>query len=230
MSLIELINIKKVYGKNDYAVCALNGISLTINKGDMIAIMGTSGSGKSTLLNILGCLDKSTEGEYILNGRNITSYNNNELASIRNNNFGFVVQYFALIDDYSVLENVIIPLEYSKINKKQKKEKVIKLLERLGLENKINRLPKELSGGQNQRVALARALINNPEIILADEPTGALDKKTSQEILSILKKLNEEGKTIIIVTHDENIAKQCHKIIKIEDGENIFASREIEKE
>lgn len=221
MSLIKLVNIKKIYGKNDSAFCALHGISTTINKGDMIAIMGTSGSGKSTLLNIIGCLDKSTDGEYILNDKNINCYSNNELALLRNKTFGFIVQYFALIDDYSVLENVIIPLEYSKASKKEKRETVVEFLKVLGIEDKIDRLPRELSGGQNQRVAIARAIVNNPEIILADEPTGALDRKTSQEIMSILKKLNEIGKTIIIVTHDENIANQCNRILKIEDGKII---------
>lgn len=221
MSLIKLVNIKKIYGKNDSAFCALDGISTTINKGDMIAIMGTSGSGKSTLLNIIGCLDKSTDGEYILNDKNINCYSNNELALLRNKTFGFIVQYFALIDDYSVLENVIIPLEYSKASKKEKRETVVEFLKVLGIEDKIDRLPRELSGGQNQRVAIARAIVNNPEIILADEPTGALDRKTSQEIMSILKKLNEIGKTIIIVTHDENIANQCNRILKIEDGKII---------
>lgn len=221
MSLIKLVNIKKIYGKNDSALCAVDGISTTINRGDMIAIMGTSGSGKSTLLNIIGCLDKSTDGEYILNNKNINSYNNNELALLRNKTFGFIVQYFALIDDYSVLENVIIPLEYSKASKREKRETVVQFLKELGIEDKIDRLPRELSGGQNQRVAIARAIVNNPEIILADEPTGALDRKTSQEIMSILKKLNEIGKTIIIVTHDENIANQCNRILKIEDGKII---------
>lgn len=221
MNLINLINIKKFYGKNDSEFCALNGISMTIKKGDMIAIMGTSGSGKSTLLNIIGCLDKSTDGEYILNGKSINDYNNKELALLRNKTFGFVVQYFALIEDYSVYENVVIPLEYTKIRKDEKRKKVSQYLKLLGVENKIDKLPKELSGGQSQRVAIARALINNPEIILADEPTGALDNKTSQEIMSILKTLNENGKTILIVTHDENIANQCNRILKIEDGKLI---------
>lgn len=221
MNLINLINIKKFYGKNDSEFCALNGISMTIKKGDMIAIMGTSGSGKSTLLNIIGCLDKSTDGEYILNGKSINDYNNKELALLRNKTFGFVVQYFALIEDYSVYENVVIPLEYTKIRKDEKRKKVSQYLKLLGVENKIDKLPKELSGGQSQRVAIARALINNPEIILADEPTGALDNKTSQEIMSILKTLNENGKTILIVTHDESIANQCNRILKIEDGKLI---------
>jgi putative ABC transport system ATP-binding protein len=218
VSLINLDNIIKIYGKEDSEVLALKGIHLSIQKGEMIAIMGTSGSGKSTLLNIIGCLDRSTSGDYFLNNKNIESYSNKELVMLRNKMFGFVVQYFALIEDYSVYENVVIPLEYAKVNKKQKKERVIKILKELGVGEKIDKFPSELSGGQNQRVAIARALVNEPEIILADEPTGALDNKTSQEIMSILRKLNENGKTIIIVTHDENIANQCDRILKIEDG------------
>ncbi len=218
MSLINLVNIKKVYGKNDSAVCALDGVSINIAQGDLIAITGTSGSGKSTLLNIIGCLDRSTDGDYFLNNKNINSFNNRELAKIRNKTFGFVVQDFALIEDYSVFENVVIPLEYTKDNKKEKRKKVINLLKELSVEEKIDKYPRELSGGQNQRVAIARALANNPEIILADEPTGALDNKTSKEIMSIFKKLNEKGKTIIIVTHDLHIANQCNRILSIEDG------------
>lgn len=218
MSLISLKHIKKIYGSGDSTVSALNDVSLNIEKGAMIAVMGTSGSGKSTLLNIIGCLDRCTSGEYILNGKNIYNYSSKELANLRNKMFGFIVQYFALIDDYSVYENVVIPLEYAKVSRKEKKERVKNLLMKLGVEDKIDKLPSQLSGGQNQRVAIARALINEPEIILADEPTGALDRKTSAEIMSILKKLNEEGKTVIVITHDEEIAKKCKQIIRIEDG------------
>lgn len=216
MSLIELRDIRKVYGTGDGAVNALNGISLCIEKGDMLAIMGTSGSGKSTLLNIIGCLDKSTSGEYFFDRQDVKRYKN--ISMLRNKGFGFIVQYFALIDDYSIYENVVVPLEYTKISRKAKKEKILKMLKSLGIEDKIDKTPKELSGGQCQRVAIARALINDPDVILADEPTGALDKKTSSEIMKILKELNNQGKTIIIVTHDENIAKQCNTIIKLEDG------------
>lgn len=221
MSLISLKHIKKIYGSGDSTVSALNDVSLNIEKGAMIAVMGTSGSGKSTLLNIIGCLDRCTSGEYILNGKNIYNYSSKELANLRNKMFGFIVQYFALIDDYSVYENVVIPLEYAKVSRKEKKERVKNLLMKLGVEDKIDKLPSQLSGGQNQRVAIARALINEPEIILADEPTGALDRKTSAEIMSILKKLNEEGKTVIVITHDEEIAKKCKQIIRIEDGKII---------
>lgn len=216
INLIKLHNIKKTYGKGDGIVNALNGVTLTINKGEMIAIMGTSGSGKSTLLNILGCLDERTSGDYFLNGRNITEYDN--LSLLRNKTFGFIVQYFALIDDYTVYENVLIPLEYSNIKRSLKKEKIMQMLKNFKIEDKVNKLPRELSGGQCQRVAIARALINDPEIILADEPTGALDKKTSLEIMSVFKQLNEMGKTIIIVTHDVNIADNCKRIINLEDG------------
>ncbi|NKF08828.1 ABC transporter ATP-binding protein (plasmid) [Clostridium gasigenes] len=216
MEFLKLNNISKDYGKKGLQVCALKNISISVNKGDFIAIMGTSGSGKSTLLNILGCLDTQTKGEYFINGEET---NKNDLAPLRNKMFGFVFQHFALIEDYTVEENIVVPLEYSKLSRKQKKQKVIKYLEILGLETKAKCFPKELSGGQSQRVAIARAIINDPEIILADEPTGALDSKTSENIINIFKKLNKAGKTIILVTHDKKIADQCNKIIFIEDGE-----------
>ncbi|CAM2912481.1 ABC transporter ATP-binding protein [Hathewaya histolytica] len=219
MSLIELKDINKIYGFGDSRIEALKNIDLNIEKGDMIAIMGASGSGKSTLLNILGCLDKPNSGSYLLDGKEISKLTKNEQASLRGNFFGFIVQYFALIEDYSVFENVKIPLDYTKISKKEKKERIIKLLKNLGIEDKISRNPNQLSGGQNQRVAIARALVNNPQVILADEPTGALDTKTSEEVMEIFKNINKEGKTIIIVTHDSTIASQCQKIIHIKDGE-----------
>ncbi|MFX0549572.1 ABC transporter ATP-binding protein [Hathewaya histolytica] len=219
MSLIELKDINKIYGFGDSRIEALKNIDLNIEKGDMIAIMGASGSGKSTLLNILGCLDKPNSGSYLLDGKEVSKLTKNEQASLRGNFFGFIVQYFALIEDYSVFENVKIPLDYTKISKKEKKERIIKLLKNLSIEDKISRNPNQLSGGQNQRVAIARALVNNPQVILADEPTGALDTKTSEEVMEIFKNINKEGKTIIIVTHDSTIASQCQKIIHIKDGE-----------
>lgn len=218
MSFISLKNVSKIYGKDGAKVEALKNVDLNINKGEFISIMGTSGSGKSTLLNILGCLDKSSSGNYFINGIDVVSFSNKKLANIRNKTFGFVVQYFGLIDDFTVFENIQIPLEYSGISKKDRKKLISSVLEDLKISDKIDSTPKELSGGQNQRVAIARALVNNPDVILADEPTGALDKKTAQEIMNILKHLNELGKTIIIVTHDEFIASNCNRIIKIEDG------------
>ncbi|NFT07439.1 MULTISPECIES: ABC transporter ATP-binding protein [Clostridium] len=219
MKVIGLKDIKKIYGKKDYETVALQSIDLEISEGESIAIMGTSGSGKSTLLNILGCLDTQTSGSYFFNGNSINTFKEKELAKLRNSSFGFIVQSFALIDDFTVYENVVIPLDYSK-NKKKKSE-VINLLKKLGIDEKINKTPKELSGGQCQRVAIARALVNDPEVILADEPTGALDGRTGQEIMNILLDLNKKGKTLIIVTHDLNIAKQCHRIVNIVDGKII---------
>lgn len=222
MPLIELNNVHKIYGSNSNKVTALHNLNLKINKGELLAIVGPSGSGKSTLLNIIGTLDTVTQGEYLLDGKNINNLNKLQLAQIRNKRFGFVVQHFALISDYTVFENVEIPLEYAKVKFKNRKSKIENLLVKLEIQNKINCNIKELSGGQCQRVAIARALANNPEIILADEPTGALDQGTGQAVLNIFKDLNKEGKTVIIVTHNHKIAEQCTRIIKMQDG-NIIA-------
>ncbi|MGL5415661.1 MAG: ABC transporter ATP-binding protein [Clostridium sp.] len=216
MALIEMKNVFKTYGVGDGSHEALKDISLQINEGELVAIIGKSGSGKSTLLNIMGCIDKVTDGEYIIEGKNTKDFNEKSLAKGRNKLIGFVLQYFGLINSYTVYENVELPLIYAK--EKKRKEKVLSMLEKLEILNKKDKLPSELSGGQNQRVAIGRALINNPKIILADEPTGALDKETSIQVMDILLKLNKDGKTVIIVTHDESIAKKCKRIIKIEDG------------
>lgn len=221
MNLIELKNIKKVYGKGEASVEALKEINLTIDKGEMIAIMGASGSGKSTLLNIIGFLDEPTDGSYLLDGQLVSKLSDKILARNRNEFIGFVVQNFALIEDYTVFQNIKVPLDYTKIARKEKKQRIISILDKMKILNKKDKLPKELSGGQNQRVAIARALVNNPQIILADEPTGALDRKTGDEVMSIFKKFNEEGKTVIIITHDERVANMCKRIIKIEDGKLI---------
>ncbi|MDY5911605.1 MAG: ABC transporter ATP-binding protein [Inconstantimicrobium porci] len=225
MSLIEIKNIKKTYGCGENEVKALRGINLNVDKGDFLAIMGPSGSGKSTLLNILGFLDKPTEGEYIFNGEKTDSLKDAKLAKYRNSHVGFVVQNFALIDDYTIFQNVKVPLDYAHVSSKEKKKRIEYLLKIMGIEDKKNKLPKELSGGQNQRAAIARALVNSPDIILADEPTGALDRKNSDEIMKVFKKLNDEGKTIIIITHDERVGSMCKKIVYIEDG----MVKEIEK-
>lgn len=219
MGLIELKNINKVYGKNESEINALKNINLTIETGDFIAIMGRSGSGKSTLLNILGLLDKASDGEYLFNGVSINNYSKKEIALLRNKDFGFIVQYFALVDDYTVEENIRIPLDYSKKTRKEKKSRINEVLKQLQIEDKEKKYPKELSGGQCQRVAIARALVNNPSIILADEPTGALDTVTADIVMDILKELNDNGKTIIIVTHDKNVAEKCKKILYVENGE-----------
>lgn len=216
--IIELKEIEKEYGKNDNKVNALRGIDFLVNEGEIIAIIGPSGSGKSTLLNILGFLDKATKGKYYFKGELVENLNDKELSKLRNKNIGFVVQNFALIEDYTVFQNVKVPLDYTKLSKREKKKRIEDVLKKLNIENKKEKYPNELSGGQNQRVAIARALVNNPEIILADEPTGALDRRTGKEVMDILKTLNKEGKTIIIITHDKFIADMCDRIIEIEDG------------
>ena len=180
--------------------------------------MGTSGSGKSTLLNILGILDVATEGDYHLFGKNIAEYSMKEKAKLRNEKFGFVVQDFALISHYSALKNVMLPLEYTKLSKKEKIERAIKLMERLGIVHRAKAVPAKLSGGQKQRVAIARALVNHADILLCDEPTGALDSKTTEDIMALLMELNREGKTLVIVTHDEKVAKYCKKQYVMNDG------------
>lgn len=217
--MIELNNISKVYNKsNTNEVKVLQNIELKIEKSSMLAIMGPSGSGKSTLLNILGCLDIPSMGTYKLYNQELQSLNRRKLATIRNEHFGFVVQDFALIEDYTVMKNVEIPILYSK-DKTNKKERVLSILERLGMKEKASEYAYNLSGGQRQRVAIARALINNPDIILADEPTGALDQRTGQQVLDIFKSIHQEQKkTILIVTHDDRVAKQCDGIINIVDG------------
>lgn len=219
MKIIRLKKISKVFGNGEKIVRALRGISLDIDAGELIAVVGASGSGKSTLLNVIGLLDEASDGEYYLNDIKISNLKFKEKAQLRNKYLGFIVQNSALIKDYTVRDNIEIPLEYSKVKKNQRKIRVEKICNSLGIADKIDKYPSDLSGGQCQRVAIARALINNPNIILADEPTGALDSKTGQEIMNIFKDLNQQGKTIIIVTHDKKIAEQCNKIIYIEDGQ-----------
>ncbi|MGL4848332.1 MAG: ABC transporter ATP-binding protein [Clostridium sp.] len=213
--LIKIVELEKVFKDN---FKALKGVSLEINKGDFVAIIGPSGSGKSTLLNIIGCLDKKTSGEYYLNGKEISECNNNEMAALRNKEFGFVVQSFALLKDYTIYDNIKIPLEYAKVKRSEIKKRVIEVSEKLKIEDQLKKKPSKLSGGQCQRAAIGRALVNNPNIILADEPTGALDKQTSEEVINIFKSLNKEGKTIIMVTHNLEMAEVATKIFKIDDG------------
>lgn len=218
MEIIKLENACKTFGANETAVRALINLNMVIEKGEMVAIIGPSGSGKSTLMNIIGCLDKLDSGSYKLRGNEVTNLKKSELAYLRNSEYGFVVQHFALIDNYTVYENVKLPLNYSNKKKKKGKKEILEVLDRLGIKNKKDNYPSELSGGQCQRVAIARGIINDPEIILADEPTGALDSKTGAQVMEMLKELNNNGKTIIIVTHDINIANNCKRIVKIEDG------------
>jgi putative ABC transport system ATP-binding protein len=220
--MIRLNNLSKKYGHGDAITKALKNISLNIQKGEMIALMGPSGSGKSTLLNILGCLDSPSEGEYFLDDTLISSFSKKELAKIRNAKIGFVFQNFALMPEYTALENVGLPLIYRKnMSTKQRKQWAKNQLQAVGLSNHIEKKPTQLSGGQQQRVAIARALVGEPSIVMADEPTGSLDQKTGHEIMDIFKKIHKTGKTIVIVTHDPQVASYCERKIIIQDGEII---------
>lgn len=219
--LLRLEGISKVYKNNGIQVEALKHVDLEIDAGESVAIMGASGSGKSTLLNIMGCMDKATEGEYYLNEINIRKYSDKRMAGLRNEVFGFVMQDFALIERCTVEKNVMLPLYYSKKHKKDKRKRVEEMLGKVGLLEKKQQLAMRLSGGQRQRVAIARALVNDASILLCDEPTGALDQKTGKEIIDIFSAINQQGKTVILVTHDENVAKSCHRVLKISDGEII---------
>ncbi|MGL5479911.1 MAG: ABC transporter ATP-binding protein [Clostridium sp.] len=224
MSILKGEQIRKEFGNKSNKIVALDNINLEVNEGEMIGIIGPSGSGKSTLLNILGLLEEADSGNYYIEGKLINKISEKELASYRNKYFGFVVQHFALINDFSVYENIEIPLKYAKVKKSEAKQKIIEVLKKLKIEDKINSKASELSGGQAQRVAIARAIVNNPKVILADEPTGALDSKTEMEIMNIFKELNKEGKTILIITHDDSVAKNCDRIIKIIDGK-LFSTK-----
>ncbi|MGG7060233.1 ABC transporter ATP-binding protein [Clostridium tertium] len=218
MSFIEIKNITKKYGKGDSTTVAIDKVSLSIDKGEMIAIIGKSGSGKSTLLNILGGLINFDEGEYFFNNIKINADKKIDLLKFRRDYISFIVQDFALINDMTVYNNIILPLEYKKLPKMEIKSKVFDVIEKLDIKDNAHKYPNEISGGQAQRVAIARAIVKNPELILADEPTGSLDQKNGEIVLEILKDLNKQGKTIIIVTHDLNIAKNCNRTIHIHDG------------
>lgn len=218
MSLIKITNLTKTYRMGEEIVQALKGVSLSIEKNEYVALMGPSGSGKSTLMNLLGCLDTPSEGEYVLNDNVVSEMSDAELAEVRNKLIGFVFQTFNLLPRMSALENVALPLVYSGIGKDERLEKAARVLEVVGLADRMHHKPNELSGGQRQRVAIARALVNDPAIILADEPTGNLDTKTSIEIMSIFEKIHKNGNTVILVTHEPDIAEYAHRIIKLRDG------------
>lgn len=216
--MIKLENISKKYKFSDTETNALAEVSLEINSGEFVAIMGASGSGKSTLLNIIGCMDTATSGNYYLNGEDVFKLKPKELCRIRNEKITFVFQNFALLEKYTAYENIELPLVNRKVSAKERKKKVSEVARQLGIENQLHKLPKQMSGGQQQRVALARALVSGADIILADEPTGALDHNTGIELMNMLKDLNEKGKTIIIVTHDPTVAEYAERIITISDG------------
>ena len=217
-ALIHIENMKKIYNPGENEVRALDGIDLDIEKGDLVAIVGHSGSGKSTLMNMLGCLDTPTSGKYVLDGQDVASMTDNQLADVRNKEIGFIFQGFNLISNLDAVENVELPLVYRGVSKNERKQLAMEALNSVGLEDRMKHKPNEMSGGQQQRVAVARAVAAKPPIILADEPTGNLDTKSTQEIMEILKELHRSGRTVIIITHDEEIASQAHRVIRILDG------------
>ncbi|MBL4581402.1 MAG: ABC transporter ATP-binding protein [Gammaproteobacteria bacterium] len=218
MALIELNGITKYYEMGDQVVKALDGIDIDILKNDYLAFIGSSGSGKSTMLNILGCLDKPSSGQYHLNGKNVENLNPNELSEIRNLEIGFIFQSFNLLPRATALGNVMQPLVYRSIGYRKRKEMAMKVLQRVGLGDRVDHLPNQLSGGQRQRVAIARALVTRPSILLADEPTGNLDSQTTIEIMQLFDELHAEGHTLIVVTHEDEIAQHCHRVVEMKDG------------
>ena len=217
--ILELDHIYKDYIQGSMVVPVLKDICLHVKEGEYLAIMGPSGSGKSTLMNIIGCLDLPTKGTYVLNGENVLGMKDNSLADVRLRTIGFVFQTFQLLPRQTALDNVALPLIYAGVSKKERRKRAAVALERVGLEDRMEFVPNQLSGGQKQRVAIARALVNNPKIILADEPTGALDSKSSQQVMELFSKLNEEGVTVIMITHDRGIAKWAKRVVDIIDGE-----------
>ena len=217
-ALIHIENMKKIYNPGENEVRALDGIDLDIEKGDLVAIVGHSGAGKATLMNMLGCLDTPTSGKYVLDGQDVASMTDNQLADVRNKEIGFIFQGFNLISNLDAVGNVELPLVYRGVSKNERKQLAMEALKSVGLEDRMKHKPNEMSGGQQQRVAVARAVAAKPPIILADEPTGNLDTKSTQEIMEILKELHRSGRTVIIITHDEEIASQAHRVIRILDG------------
>ncbi len=216
--LIEVMGLTKVYRVGVETIRALNGLDLAIQRNEMVAIMGSSGSGKSTLMNMLGCLDRPTAGRYLLNGRDVSAMDAKELAQVRNEEIGFVFQSFELLPRQTALENVELPLIYARGGWRGRKKRALAALDRVGLLDRVDHRPNQLSGGQRQRVAIARAILNTPSILLADEPTGNLDSATTTEILSLFRQLHAEGQTVIIVTHEDEVASHCHRVVRLRDG------------
>ena len=216
--VISLENVEKVYQMDEVEVHALRGINLSIHEGEFVSIMGPSGSGKSTMLHIIGCLDNPSSGKVFLGGEDVSQLGSSKLARIRGREIGFVFQFFNLYPTLNTIENVELPMMILDVDKKVRRKKAKELLESVGMGDRIHHLPSQLSGGQRQRMAIARALANDPSVLLADEPTGNLDSKSGEEILSIFKKLNEEGRTVVVVTHDQSIAESAEKIVKMKDG------------
>lgn len=225
--LIEFKDVCKFYYMGDTVVKAADHINMTIEKGEFVAIVGQSGSGKSTCMNIIGCLDVPTEGEYLLDGVSVGSLSSKELARVRNEKLGFIFQQYNLLPKLNILENVEVPMMYRGIPVKERRERAIEALESVGLGDKLRNMPNQLSGGQQQRASIARALVGKPEIVLADEPTGALDSKTSREVLSLLQELHKAGNTIVLITHDNSIAAEAPRIIRLVDGQ--VAGEEVSK-
>ncbi|MEL6383768.1 MAG: ABC transporter ATP-binding protein [Cyanobacteria bacterium J06626_18] len=218
MALIDLQNITKTYGIGDLAVTALDDVSLSIQPGEYCAIMGPSGSGKSTAMNIIGCLDRPTQGDYRLDGVSVNTLSADALADIRNRKIGFVFQQFHLLPQLTAVENVMLPMVYANVAQPKRQKRAVKALQQVGLGNRLHNRPNQMSGGQQQRVAIARAIVNRPKLLLADEPTGALDSKTSQSIMDIFAGLNRNGMTLVMVTHDAEVAQQCYRTIWFRDG------------
>lgn len=217
-AVADLQDISKIYGAGATEVRAVNGLSLTVYQGDYLAVMGASGSGKSTAMNILGCLDRSTSGSYWLQGQEVNSLSDDDLATLRNRYLGFVFQQFHLLSNLSALENVELPMIYAKVPVEERKQRAAAALKRVGLGDRLKNKPNQLSGGQQQRVAIARAIINQPALLLADEPTGALDSDTTREVLAIFDQLNQEGMTVVLVTHEHDVADRAQKVLLFRDG------------
>lgn len=216
--MIEVENVVKIYQMGDTQLTALDDVSLKVDKGEFTAIMGPSGSGKSTFMNILGCLDKMNSGKYTLNNKDVSDLTDNELAYVRNKELGFVFQSFNLIPRRTLLENVELPMVYAGVPAKERRDRALSALEKVGLQDRIKHMPNEISGGQKQRAAIARAIVNSPSVIMADEPTGNLDTKSSEEIMKIFQKLNEEGATVIMVTHEPDISQHAKRVVRFRDG------------